>query len=167
MSDWYKLPDGTIIKDAEKYIDAWRKNGEIIERVTGWELYAYDPGYSFHNGHHPISLSWDEVSAIVAIIGRAESAEASVRELEARLGKTCGCGWTGDTEYRECADHAALRLERDELKAEVDILKKARNELNRKLGLAYCDILETVAGKRGEMPALSTAEIDALSADKE
>ena len=35
----------------------------------------------------------------------------------------CGCGWTGDKEYRECEDHAAVRLERDELKARLEAVR--------------------------------------------
>lgn len=43
-----------------------------------------------------------------------------------------------------------LKYRAESAEAEVERLTKVRNELNRKLGLAYCDIIESRSDKKGD-----------------
>lgn len=43
----YRLPDGTTTTSATKYSKTWRKLAKPIEKMMGWDLYAFDPSLTF------------------------------------------------------------------------------------------------------------------------
>ena len=50
----------------------------------------------------------DGADAIIASFAHTDLRKR-ICQLERRINQSCGCGWIGDKEYAECADHAALR----------------------------------------------------------
>jgi hypothetical protein len=45
--DWYRLPNGKVVNDADEYIDAWRKLAKPIEKAFGLVHSSMDPNISF------------------------------------------------------------------------------------------------------------------------
>lgn len=51
MTQYRRMPDGTLSADANAYCDAWAKEAEIVEEMfPGFRLEAYNPGFVFDNG---------------------------------------------------------------------------------------------------------------------
>lgn len=48
MSDVYRMPDGRITKNAEKYVAAWRAISDPLERHFDMRLHAFDPDLVFY-----------------------------------------------------------------------------------------------------------------------
>ncbi len=51
-----RLPDGTETNSNKVYIDTWRKLAEPLEKMTGLEHIAFDPGVQFSSGEKIITL---------------------------------------------------------------------------------------------------------------
>jgi hypothetical protein len=45
--DWYRLPNGKVVNDADEYIDAWQKWAKPIEKAFGLAHSSMDPDIGF------------------------------------------------------------------------------------------------------------------------
>lgn len=49
------LPNGSITKDENEYIEAWRELARPLCETTGCEIFAFDPNYQFTMADYPLT----------------------------------------------------------------------------------------------------------------
>lgn len=54
----YRKPNGEYAEDVKEMAKAWRDLAAPIEKATGWVLYGFSPGLSFHspNGRQTVQI---------------------------------------------------------------------------------------------------------------
>ena len=67
----YRKPDGDVILDAIEYAEAWKALARPIEKATGSQLMAFDPGLMFGDGQLTWSLPAHIAEALSAALRKA------------------------------------------------------------------------------------------------
>lgn len=69
MTKLFQLPDGSVTKDADKYIDEWRELGSLVSEAfgEGAHVYSFDPGILIAVGDQTISLTLTAAKAIAQL----------------------------------------------------------------------------------------------------
>jgi len=74
----YFMPDKTSTTNFADYCAAWAKLAAPIERVTGYHMYAFDPGLTFTRKGQSFDLPLDVAQSISEALEEVEDLRAEL-----------------------------------------------------------------------------------------